>query len=73
MSTDVEAYIGLGANLGDAVLELPGLRVPHPRLHERAFVVVPLAEIAPELRIPGQGDIAALLASMATADIEALG
>lgn len=58
---------------GDAVIDLPGLHVPHPRLHERAFVIVPLAEIAPGLRIPGQGDIAALRASMETADIEALG
>jgi 2-amino-4-hydroxy-6-hydroxymethyldihydropteridine diphosphokinase len=57
---------------GDAI-DVPGLHVPHPRLHERAFVVVPLAEVAPDLRIPGHGDIAALLASMESADIEALG
>jgi len=30
----------------DAVIELPGLSVPHPRMHQRAFVLVPLAEIA---------------------------
>lgn len=40
---------------GDANIDLPGLRLPHPRLHERAFVVVPLAEIAPSLAIPGHG------------------
>jgi 2-amino-4-hydroxy-6-hydroxymethyldihydropteridine diphosphokinase len=40
---------------GDARLDEPGLRLPHPRLHERAFVVVPLAEIAPEQPIPGHG------------------
>ncbi len=33
---------------GDLVLDQEGLRVPHPRLHERAFVLAPLAEIAPE-------------------------
>lgn len=58
---------------GDAMIDVPGLRVPHPRLHERAFVVVPLHEIAPGLRIPGQGLLADLHATMAGADIEALG
>ena len=58
---------------GDACIDLPGLHVPHPRLHERAFVVFPLAEIAPGLHIPGQGAVAGLRASMAGADIEALG
>jgi 2-amino-4-hydroxy-6-hydroxymethyldihydropteridine diphosphokinase len=37
---------------GDAVLESPGLVLPHPRLHERAFVLTPLAQLAPELRHP---------------------
>jgi 2-amino-4-hydroxy-6-hydroxymethyldihydropteridine diphosphokinase len=36
------------------------LVLPHPRLHERAFVLYPLAEIAPELWIPGHGRVAAL-------------
>ena len=35
-----------------SVLEMPGLTVPHPRLHERRFVLEPLAEIAPEVRHP---------------------
>ncbi|MFG0246040.1 MAG: 2-amino-4-hydroxy-6-hydroxymethyldihydropteridine diphosphokinase [Phycisphaerales bacterium JB052] len=38
---------------GDQILDEPGLCVPHPRLHERSFVLIPLAEIAPELSIPG--------------------
>lgn len=42
---------------GEQVLDLPELKVPHPYLHERAFVLVPLAEIAPELTIPGQGRV----------------
>ncbi|MBE9077069.1 2-amino-4-hydroxy-6-hydroxymethyldihydropteridine diphosphokinase [Romeria aff. gracilis LEGE 07310] len=37
---------------GDWVIELPGLSVPHPRLHERPFVLVPLSEIAPMWQHP---------------------
>jgi 2-amino-4-hydroxy-6-hydroxymethyldihydropteridine diphosphokinase len=42
---------------GEAVIDLPGLQVPHPRLHERAFALVPLADVAPELRIAGHGTV----------------
>lgn len=38
---------------GDGVIDEPGLRVPHPRLHERLFVLVPLAEIAGGVVVPG--------------------
>ncbi|WP_229257396.1 2-amino-4-hydroxy-6-hydroxymethyldihydropteridine diphosphokinase [Duganella callida] len=40
---------------GDAVIASPTLSVPHPRLSERAFVLVPLLEIAPAIHIPGKG------------------
>ncbi|HUO79148.1 MAG TPA: 2-amino-4-hydroxy-6-hydroxymethyldihydropteridine diphosphokinase [Steroidobacteraceae bacterium] len=41
------------------------LELPHPRLHERAFVLYPLAELAPELWIAGRGRVAALKAAVA--------
>lgn len=37
---------------GGTVLDEPGLTLPHPRMHERAFVLEPLAEIAPDLLVP---------------------
>lgn len=40
---------------GEAVIAEVGLHVPHPHLHERAFALVPLVEIAPEVSIPGVG------------------
>lgn len=48
----------------DDVIDEPGLRVPHPHLHERAFVLMPLAEISPDLTIPGRGNVAALLSAV---------
>jgi 2-amino-4-hydroxy-6-hydroxymethyldihydropteridine diphosphokinase len=57
---------------GEDVIAEPGLNVPHPHLHERAFVLVPLAEIAPQLAIPGHGDVKALLATVDVSGIEAI-
>ena len=57
---------------GDAVIDEAGLRVPHPHLHERDFVLLPLAEIAPDARIPGIGVARDLATAMAADGIEAL-
>jgi 2-amino-4-hydroxy-6-hydroxymethyldihydropteridine diphosphokinase len=53
---------------GDAVVDEPGLTVPHPRLRERAFALEPLVELEPELVVPGQGPAVALLESLDPAD-----
>jgi len=49
---------------GDAVVAEPRLTVPHPRLHERRFVLEPLAELAPALEVPGRGRVDTLLAGL---------
>ena len=46
---------------GDETIDEPGLTVPHPRLHERRFVLEPLAELAPGLVVPGRGSVESLL------------
>lgn len=46
---------------GDRQLEMPGLTLPHPRIAERAFVLLPLAELDPALCIPGRGKVGTLL------------
>ncbi|MEX0885817.1 MAG: 2-amino-4-hydroxy-6-hydroxymethyldihydropteridine diphosphokinase [Phycisphaeraceae bacterium] len=52
---------------GDAVIDEPGLRVPHPHLHERWFVLKPLADLAPQLVHPTRGEtVAAMLANLPT-------
>ena len=55
---------------GDRVVSGPGLVLPHPRAHERAFVLKPLAEIAPEVAVPGRGTASALLAACPDQDVE---
>ena len=56
----------------DLVCDTPHLYLPHPRLHLRAFVVAPLAEIAPAARIPGRGSVAAWWPAVANQCIERL-
>jgi 2-amino-4-hydroxy-6-hydroxymethyldihydropteridine diphosphokinase len=52
---------------GDEQLDEPGLEVPHPRLHERLFALEPLAELEPELVIPGRGSLAGIIAGLQSA------
>lgn len=49
---------------GDLIIDEPDLTIPHPRMHLRAFVLAPLAEIAPDVTIGHRGSAAALLAGM---------
>lgn len=64
---DAPRTLDLDILLYDALtLDEPGLRLPHPRMHERAFVLLPLAELAPDLDIPGKGPLRRLLAEVDT-------
>jgi 2-amino-4-hydroxy-6-hydroxymethyldihydropteridine diphosphokinase len=58
---------------GEATIDEPALRVPHPHLHERAFVLLPLAEIGPDAMVPGIGRVRELAAAMAGEGVEAIG
>ncbi|TVS10119.1 MAG: 2-amino-4-hydroxy-6-hydroxymethyldihydropteridine diphosphokinase [Wenzhouxiangella sp.] len=56
----------------DRVLDSRELTLPHPRLHERAFVLVPLAELAPEWRVPELGRVAELLAALPDDELDGI-
>ena len=58
---------------GEQVIAEPGLTVPHPRMHERAFVLMPLVEIAPDIEIPGKSVARALLAKVQDQTIVKIG
>ena len=49
---------------GSEEVDEPGLRIPHPRLAEREFVLEPLAELDSDLEVPGRGSVRALLAAL---------
>jgi 2-amino-4-hydroxy-6-hydroxymethyldihydropteridine diphosphokinase len=54
---------------GDTVVEEPGLAIPHPHLAERAFVLLPLADLDPALQVPGRGRISELLRQVDANDV----
>ena len=58
---------------GEQIIDEPGLTVPHPRMHERAFVLAPLVEIAPAAGIPGRGPAATWLAACSDRRVERIG
>lgn len=62
LDLDLLLYDGL-------IMHEPGLTLPHPRMHERGFVLIPLAEIAPNVLIPRRGDVRALLADTDISDL----
>ncbi len=62
---DLDLLLYDGITLAD-----PTLTLPHPRMHERAFVLAPLAELAPRLRVGVHGEVAALLAACAGQTVE---
>jgi 2-amino-4-hydroxy-6-hydroxymethyldihydropteridine diphosphokinase len=57
---------------GDMVLTSPMLTLPHPRMHQRAFVLRPLLELDPRAEVPGRGRAAELLAACAGQRVERL-
>ena len=58
---------------GDGVIHLPQLEVPHPRMHERAFVLRPLAELDPEAVIPGHRPLLELLSKVSDQRVARIG
>lgn len=57
---------------GSGHIDKHGLQIPHPRMHERAFVLYPLSEIAPQLVIPGHGAVKELCAQCSDQTIRKL-
>ena len=58
---------------GDDVIDEPGLHVPHPHLHERAFALLPLLDVSPDATIPRHGSARDALSPLACEGIEAVG
>ncbi|MFF7050442.1 2-amino-4-hydroxy-6-hydroxymethyldihydropteridine diphosphokinase [Streptomyces griseorubiginosus] len=64
LDVDIVAY-------ADVVSDDPVLTLPHPRAHERAFVLAPWHDVEPEAQLPGRGPVAALLDTVTRDGVEA--
>ncbi|MCB1753544.1 MAG: 2-amino-4-hydroxy-6-hydroxymethyldihydropteridine diphosphokinase [Gammaproteobacteria bacterium] len=58
---------------GDLILDTPELQLPHPGIAQRAFVLCPLSDIAPDLIIPGVGRVSDLVGRVSGGDTEMIG
>jgi len=58
---------------GDSLVDEPGLHVPHPHLHERAFALLPLLDVSPDVAIPRHGLARDALSALACEGIEVVG
>jgi 2-amino-4-hydroxy-6-hydroxymethyldihydropteridine diphosphokinase len=69
---DVDVVTVTGDDGVPVISDDPALTLPHPRAHERAFVLVPWLSLDPGAEVPGHGRVADLLAALPTADVDAV-
>ena len=69
---DVDVVTVTGDDGAPVVSHDPDLTLPHPRAHERAFVLVPWLSLDPSAQLPGHGRIADLLAALPPGDVDAV-
>jgi 2-amino-4-hydroxy-6-hydroxymethyldihydropteridine diphosphokinase len=69
---DVDVVAVAGDDGAPVVSDDPVLTLPHPRAHERAFVLVPWAAVDPAAELPGHGPVAALLAALPAEEVAAV-
>ncbi|MCD6681350.1 MAG: 2-amino-4-hydroxy-6-hydroxymethyldihydropteridine diphosphokinase [Burkholderiaceae bacterium] len=70
---DLDFLLGIDEAGVPLRIDTPALQLPHPRLHERAFALAPLAELDPSLDVPGHGNVVALLRAFSAQRIERKG
>ena len=69
---DVDVVTVTGEDGAPVVDDDPGLTLPHPRAHERAFVLVPWSSVDPAAELPGHGRVADLVAALDPAEVAAV-
>jgi 2-amino-4-hydroxy-6-hydroxymethyldihydropteridine diphosphokinase len=69
---DVDVVTVAGDDGQPVLSDDPELTLPHPRAHERAFVLVPWLSLDPMAVVPGRGQVADLLAALPTEDVDAV-